>query len=171
MTGKGINSLVPEDGSAFSMLSEIIQYEPLGLFEMEQLGKLASRDPDSRNLWMYSAIVVSPMLISKNRGAGTSYLTSFKDTDGVYLDGAKNYRLNIPANVPVKRFWAVTIYDPSTRSLLENEGPNTVTSMNNPDLNSDGSVDVYFGPKAPKDKENNWVLNDIELVKWRNHIS
>ena len=23
--------------------------------------------------------------------------------------------------------------------------------------NPDGSVDVYFGPKAPKGKENNWV--------------
>jgi len=23
-------------------------------------------------------------------------------------------------------------------------------------INPDGSVDVYFGPKAPKGKENNW---------------
>ena len=29
-------------------------------------------DPDSRTLWMYSGIVVSPMLISKTPGAGTS---------------------------------------------------------------------------------------------------
>ena len=28
-----------------------------------------------------------------------------------------------------------------------------------PDLqkNADGSVDVYFGPKAPKGKESNWI--------------
>jgi hypothetical protein len=25
------------------------------------------------------------------------------------------------------------------------------------EVNSDGSVDVYFGPKAPVGKENNWV--------------
>ena len=24
-------------------------------------------------------------------------------------------------------------------------------------INSDGSVDIYFGPKAPAGKENNWV--------------
>ena len=24
-------------------------------------------------------------------------------------------------------------------------------------VNADGSVDVYFGPKAPQGKENNWV--------------
>jgi hypothetical protein len=257
MSGRGINSLVPEDGSAFEMLNEIIQYEPSELFEMEQLGRLASLgivkgksfspdarmqrildqgakqgtamartivyasrdpeihywpgkqwekmfntnteflrdgylDPDSRTLWMYSAIVVSPMLISKTPGWGTGYITSFRDEDGVYLDGAKNYRLNVPANVPAGRFWAVTIYDPATRSLLGNEGPNTVTSLRNPEVNSNGSVDVYFGPKAPKGKENNWgatvpgkgwfvvfrfygplegyiektwVLNDIELIK------
>lgn len=222
MTGKGINSLTPEDGSAFEMLNEIIQYEPSALFEMEQLGKLASLgiakgkpfnpdarmkrildqgakqgtamaraivyasrdpeihywpgkqwekmfstdtefmrdgfiDPDSRTLWMYSAIVVSPMLISKTPGAGTSYLTSFRDADGAYLDGAKNYRLHVPADVPAKRFWAVTIYDPATRSLLDNEGPNTVSSLGDSEVNPDGSVDVYFGPKAPKGKEKNWV--------------
>ena len=42
MSGKGINSLAPEDGSAFRMLNEIIQYEPSELFELEQLSKLAS---------------------------------------------------------------------------------------------------------------------------------
>jgi len=111
---------------------------------------------------------------------------------GLYLDGAKNYKHRVPAKVPAGRFWAVTIYDPATRSLLENEGPNTVTSLRSPEVNSDGSIDVYFGPKMPEGKENNWgatvpgkgwfvafrfygplegyiekswVLNDIELVK------
>ena len=123
---------------------------------------------------------------------GTSYLTSFRDSDGAFLDGKKSYRLHIPAKIPAKRFWAVTVYDPATRSLLENEGPNTVGSMSDPKVNPDGSVDVYFGPQAPKGKEKNWggtvpgkgwfvvfrfygplegyiektwVLNDIELVK------
>ncbi|MHC4665213.1 MAG: DUF1214 domain-containing protein [Planctomycetota bacterium] len=27
----------------------------------------------------------------------------------------------------------------------------------NTEANKDGSVDVYFGPKAPKGKESNWV--------------
>lgn len=41
-TGLGINSIPPEDGSAFAMLNEIIQYEPAELFNPEQLGRLAT---------------------------------------------------------------------------------------------------------------------------------
>ncbi|NDR58743.1 DUF1254 domain-containing protein [Aliiruegeria sabulilitoris] len=36
------NSLVPEDGSAFRWLHEIVSYEPADLFDKEQLGRLAS---------------------------------------------------------------------------------------------------------------------------------
>jgi hypothetical protein len=116
-------------------------------------------DIDARTLWHYQAIVVSPNLISTTPGAGTAYLTSFRDKSGAYLDGARNYRLRVPANPPVKRFWAVTAYDPATRGLLD-AGGNTnrsVGSLDNPQANADGSVDVYFGPKAPKGKEKNWV--------------
>ncbi len=40
--GVGLNSLAPEDGSAFELLNEIIQYEPKELFGAEQLGRLAT---------------------------------------------------------------------------------------------------------------------------------
>ena len=224
-TGAGINPLPAEDGSVFEMLNEIIQYEPTGLFDPEQLGRLASlgikkgkpfnpdarmqkildqgarqgvamsraivyasRDPDikywperhwekmflhnttferdgvndidARTLWHYQAIVVSPNLLSTTPGQGTAYLTAFRDKEGEYLDGAVNYRLRIPANAPVKRFWAVTAYDPTTRGLLD-AGGNTnrsIGSMDKPVANADGSVDIFFGPSAaPKGKENNWV--------------
>ncbi|WP_297704448.1 DUF1254 domain-containing protein [uncultured Eudoraea sp.] len=42
VSGMGINTLFPEDGSAFEMLNEIIQYEPSALFDQDELGKLAS---------------------------------------------------------------------------------------------------------------------------------
>ncbi|MGB5460055.1 MAG: DUF1214 domain-containing protein, partial [Eudoraea sp.] len=32
----------------------------------------------------------------------------------------------------------------------------------NPEVNADGSVDVYFGAKAPKGKEKNWVPTNAE---------
>jgi hypothetical protein len=81
------------------------------------------------------------------------------DKNGGHLDGAKNYRLRVPANPPVKRFWAVTAYDPTTRGLLDAGGNfnKTVGSNEKPEMNPDGSVDVYFGPKAPEGKEKNWV--------------
>jgi hypothetical protein len=220
----GSNSLVPENGSAFDLLNEIIQYEPKELFGAEQLGRLASlgivkgqpfnpdermrhildqgallgtamcraiafssryaeslywpdrhwekmflynttflrdgvSDIDARILWHYTGVVVSPYLISTTPGAGTAYLASFRDNKGQYLDGNKNYRLLVLPKVPVKNFWAVTAYDPTTRSLLD-AGGNTnksIGSQTGIETNADGSVDVYFGPKAPKGKENNWV--------------
>jgi len=151
-------------------------------------------DIDARTLWHYQAIVVSPNLLSTTPGAGTAYLTTFHDNKGKYLDGGKTYRLRVPANPPVKRFWAVTAYDPTTRGLLDAGGNvnKSVGSLDDPEVNADGSVDVYFGPKEPKGKEKNWVptnpkkgfflvfrfygpeegyinkswvLNDLELVK------
>ena len=119
-------------------------------------------DIDARTLWHYQAIVVSPNLVSTTPGQGTAYLTAFRDKRGEYLDGGQQYRLRVPANPPVKRFWAVTAYDPTTRGLLD-AGGNTnksVGSLDNPEVNTDGSVDVYFGPKALAGKESNWIKTD-----------
>jgi hypothetical protein len=222
-SGKGINSLPPEDGSAFAMLNEVIQHEPTELFNPEQLGRLAtlgiekgkpfkpdarmqrifdqaaklgvamsraivyaSRDPeihywpgrhwekmfirnteftrngfsdiDARTLWHYPAIVVSPNLIPTTPGVGTAYLTGVRDKNGKFLLGDQNYRLQVPANVPAKKFWAVTAYDPTSRSLLDSGGNITVSSLGEPETNPDGSVDVFFGPTKPKGvNEKNWV--------------
>lgn len=118
-------------------------------------------DIDARTLWHYQAIVVSPNLLSTTPGRGTSYLTSSKDSQGDFLMGDENYRLSVPANTPVKKFWAVTAYDPMSRSLLKSDGPINVGSLGKPVVNKDGSVDIYFGPKsAPKGKEKNWIQTD-----------
>jgi hypothetical protein len=103
---------------------------------------------------------VSPNLLSTTPGVGTSYLTCFRDREGNYLLGDKSYRLRVPANPPVKRFWAVTAYDPMSRSLLDSGGNITVGSLGDPDVNPDSSVDIYFGPKSPKGKEKNWIKTD-----------
>jgi len=225
-SGKGINSLPPEDGSAFAMLNKIIQHEPTELFSPEQLGRLATlgiekgkpfkpdtrlkrifdqaakqgvamsraivysnRDPeihywpgrrwekmflrnteftrngfndiDARTLWHYAAIVVAPNLIPTTPGVGTAYLTGLRDKNGEFLLGDQNYKLQVPANPPVKKFWAVTAYDPKSRSLLDSGGNITVSSLREPKTNPDGSVDVFFGPKKPKGaSEKNWVKTD-----------
>ena len=119
-------------------------------------------DIDARTLWHYQAIVVSPNLLSTTPGRGTAYLTAFRDADGDYLLGKERYRLRVPTNPPVKRFWAVTAYDPMSRSLLDSGGKITVGSMSDPEINEDGSVDIYFGEKAPEGKEKNWIKTDPE---------
>jgi hypothetical protein len=117
-------------------------------------------DIDARTLWHYQAICVSPNLLSTTPGVGTAYLTAFRDQNGAFLLGDKNYRLRVPANPPVKRFWAVTAYDPLSRSLLDSGGNITVSSLGEPDVNSGGSVDVYFGPTAPEAGTKNWIKTD-----------
>ncbi len=52
-------------------------------------------------------------------------------------------------------------YDPQTRSELQTSQP--LPSKNNRRdkliVNADGSVDLYFGPKAPAGKEANWIAS------------
>jgi len=92
-------------------------------------------------------------------GGGSQYAGSTMDADRNYFDGAKNYRLRLPPNVPVKTFWSVIPYDTQTRSVLQNDQRDTALSSESGTVksNSDGSVDVYFGPQAPQGKESNWI--------------
>jgi hypothetical protein len=95
---------------------------------------------------------------AKHLGQGQYYLMTIKDKDGNALDGAATYRLDVPANPPVNLYWSATIYDRATHALIR-DMPRSSRSSQNVGLqkNADGSVDVYFGPKAPDGKEFNWV--------------
>ncbi|MCP4271262.1 MAG: DUF1254 domain-containing protein, partial [Gammaproteobacteria bacterium] len=72
--------------------------------------------------------------------------------------GSKNYKLHIPPNPPAKQFWSITLYDVDTRCIINNE-QQIADRSSRMDLltNEDGSVDLYFGPKAPEGKEKNWI--------------
>jgi hypothetical protein len=97
----------------------------------------------------------------KRLGAGQYYLINIKDKDGEAYDGAKTYRVHVPADAPVQQYWSVTAYDRETHALIK--GMNRASRASNAaDLakNADGSVDVWFGPKAPVGKETNWVPTD-----------
>jgi hypothetical protein len=97
----------------------------------------------------------------KRLGAGQFYLISIRDKDGNPYDGAKTYRLTVPPNVPIEQYWSVTAYDRQTHALIRNM-PRASRSSQIPEMqkNSDGSIHVYFGPKASTDKESNWVPTD-----------
>jgi len=97
----------------------------------------------------------------KNYGSATYYLDIAETADGEWLDGSKNYKLVMPAEVPVRDFWAITTYDLETASYLRNIDKSSIDStMKEVEKNADGSVDIYFGPSAPEGKESNWLPTD-----------
>jgi len=114
---------------------------------------------DARTLCFYMGTVNTPAMVNKMVGAGSQYAIIATDANSDYLDGGKNYKINIPANVPAKDFWSIVVYDPQTRSELQTGQP--FPAKNNKrhklDINKDGSVDLYFGAKAPEGKEANWI--------------
>jgi len=114
---------------------------------------------DARITFYYGAIAVTPAMVLKMIGKGSQYAFCSKDKDGNFFDGSKTYRLNIPANVPAKDFWSVVVYDPQTRAMLQNDQrfPALNSVRSGLKVNDDGSVDLYFGPQAPKGWESNWV--------------
>ena len=100
---------------------------------------------------------------AKHLGTGQYYLMTIKDKEGNSLDGADTYSLHVPANPPVRLYWSATAYDRATHALIRDMKWSS-RSSNTPGLqkNADGSMDVYFGPKAPAGKESNWVPTNAE---------
>jgi hypothetical protein len=97
----------------------------------------------------------------KRLGAGQFYLITIRDKDGDAFDGGTTYRLTVPPNAPVEQYWSATAYDRVTHALIRNM-PRASRSSQIPEMqkNADGSVHIYFGPKAPAGKEPNWVPTD-----------
>ena len=120
---------------------------------------VSGRNMDVRTNFFYLATVNTPAMAAKIVGRGSQYAMNYADEAGNPFDGAKNYKVNIPANAPAKDFWSVVVYDTQTRSELQT--PQPFPSKNNKRdklvTNADGSVDLYFGPKAPEGKEANWT--------------
>jgi hypothetical protein len=108
---------------------------------------------DGRGVTYYYAFF-SP----KHLGEGQFYLMEIANKDSKSFDGGRTYRLNVPANPPVNLYWSATVYDRATHALIR-EMPWSSRGSNPPGLtkNADGSMDLYFGPKAPAGKESNWV--------------
>jgi hypothetical protein len=97
----------------------------------------------------------------KHLGAGQFYSISIRDKDGEPFDGARNYRLDVPPNVPVQQYWSVTAYDRTTHTLIKDVSRASRSSQI-PELikNTDGSITLYIGPTAPQGKEANWLPTD-----------
>jgi len=114
---------------------------------------------DARVMFHYPYTAVTPVMAAPRLGKGSDYGITYVDSTGQPFDGAKSYKLHIPANPPVGNFWAVTVYDPQTRSMLQSNQRSPSVDSNTEGLkkNRDGSYTIYFGPKAPRGYENNWI--------------
>lgn len=122
---------------------------------------------DARTMFHYPYTAVTPAMAVTIPGKGSDYGIAYVDENKLPFDGGKTYKVNIPANPPAKDFWAVTIYDSQTRSLLQTDQPYpTVGSQSEAlKMNDDGSYDIYFAPTAPQGYADNW-LQTIPGKSW-----
>ena len=127
-----------------------------GSYKFEQNGAL---NLDAKSMFFFYATGITPAMTEKMVGRGSQYAAAFVDAKGDPLNGSKTYKLHMPPNIPAKDFWSFTVYDNQTRSMLQTDQqfPAVGSLTKGLLVNADGSVDVYFGPKAPAGKESNWV--------------
>jgi len=105
------------------------------------------------NLYHYATFM------PKALGGGSFYLTSIFDSEGNLFDGESTYKLNVPADAPAKDFWSAIVYSFNTHGFIEGNERVGISSLDkdNMQVNTDGSVDIYFSPSAPKGQVSNWV--------------
>ena len=110
-------------------------------------------------MFFYYATGITPAMAMAKVGSGSAYAAALRDANGNYLDGGKTYKITLPGPIPAKEFWSFVVYDNQTRSLLETDQKLAGVDSTNPDVKADpdGSVTVWFGPKAPAGHEDNWV--------------
>jgi hypothetical protein len=125
-------------------------------------------DVNQRACYFQFAYSTAPAMVMRTLDAGSKYPFTTRDADGKFLDGSNAYKLHLPPDPPAALFWAVTAYNitdgtmPETPQLLP-----SINGFNEVAKNTDGSIDLYFGPAKPANApDSNW----IQTVKGRNFI-
>ena len=142
----------PDTGSAWHMA-----YSGRNVFFNGADG--ATMNTDARVAFHYPYTAVTPVMATPREGKGSDYAIAFLDTDKMPFNGSRTYKIQLPPEAPVANFWAVTIYDTQTRSMLQTDQATAGIDSLQEDLkyNQDGSIDIYFSPEPPLGYENNWV--------------
>jgi hypothetical protein len=115
---------------------------------------------DQRATWFYEAVASTKGMVNPQPGEGQVYMTTKRDNKSDMLRADRNYKLHVPAQVPVKQFWSLTLYSENTRRAYDNGGTELRSAsldsrMKDLKYNGDGSVDLFIGPKAPAGFEMN----------------
>ena len=117
-------------------------------------------DVNQRATFFQYAYSSAPAMVMRTIGAGSKYPVATRDADGNFLNGANHYKMHLPAGIPAKAFWAVTLYNITDGTMPET--PQLLPTKNSLDdsiaKNGDGSVDLFFGSTKPKGtKATNWI--------------
>ena len=168
---------------------DVFYTDPDGGFSWDTEGIL---DYDSRAIRNWFNVIYLPAKVAER--PATMYIDTPMDKAGNVFQAGKTYKLTVPKDVPVNKFWSLTVFDMATWAFIYTPEERPGLSSRDLDkmkLNADGSVTLYVGPKAPEGYENNWiptagkvpflmfrfygpteplfdktfVLNDVELVE------
>jgi hypothetical protein len=154
----GVVSLRWDELSLIRVLRQEQCGQPVGVVQFGPTYHVLDDGIDERTSWFYEAVGVSKGMMGRTVGFGQVYLEASKDNQGNWLDGSKSYTLHVPPSPPVAQFWSFTVYDNETRCFVDTGVQPDRSSRNDIVTNSDGSVDLYFAPKAPAGKPAaNWI--------------
>jgi len=101
----------------------------------------------------------APAMVMRYINNGSKYPVGIRDADGNLLSGSNQYTLHLPAGIPARLFWAVTIYNITDGTMPEtSQAFPGVNGFDNTVKNEDGSIDLYFGPTKPDGAPDaNWI--------------
>lgn len=114
---------------------------------------------DTRAAYFQVAFSSAPAMVNDTVGMGSKYPNTFWDSNGEFLNGGNQYKVHLPPNIPAALYWAVTAYNPIDGTMPETSQQFPSRNQFDPvKVNSDGSVDIYFGPTKPAaSPEENWI--------------
>jgi hypothetical protein len=108
--------------------------------------------------WQFFLGTYYPRTISPR--PATIYVGPVADSKGAAFVAGKTYKVTIPKDMPVKQFWSLIVYDQATFAFIYNpleRAGLSMFDMKTMKINTDGSVTIYVGPKAPVGLESNWI--------------